>query len=78
MEVTKAMGQGDLAPQLDLQASVMRLDNGFQSLFTQLCEGKHETRRFSASAFFRAQLSCIREEDASLQITAAFCHPEYK
>jgi hypothetical protein len=52
MEVTKALGQGDLAPQLDLQASVMRLNNGFECLFTQMRESKHETQCFSASAVF--------------------------
>jgi hypothetical protein len=42
MEVTNAMGSGDLAPQLGLQASVMRLDNNFEYLFTQLSKSKHE------------------------------------
>jgi hypothetical protein len=43
MEVTNVMGPGDLAPQLDLQASVMRLDNAFEYLFTQMRKSKQET-----------------------------------
>jgi hypothetical protein len=30
MEVTNVMGPGDLAPQLDFQASVMSLDKAFR------------------------------------------------
>jgi hypothetical protein len=35
-------GQGDLAPQLDLQASVMSLDKAFEYLFIQLRKSKQE------------------------------------
>jgi hypothetical protein len=42
MEVTNVMGPGDLAPQLDLQASVMSLDKAFEYLFTQLRKSKHQ------------------------------------